>query len=169
MTAMRPPELEVFAAREMPRVVGTLALYCGDRDMAEELAQEALVRVCRDWERVQGMEHPGAWLHRVAVNLAHSHYRRRQAARRARRRVEAQAGIPTLLPDTADAVAVRDALARLPERHRRVLVLRYWADLSLAETAVALGVSLSAAKSRASRATAALAALLDDTEDAHVG
>ena len=42
-------------------------------------------------------------------------------------------------------------------------------DLSMAETAVALGVSLSAAKSRASRATAALAALLDDTEDAHVG
>ena len=58
MTAEPPPELEVFAAREMPRVVGTLALYCGDRDVAEELAQEALVRICRDWERVRGMDHP---------------------------------------------------------------------------------------------------------------
>lgn len=105
----------------------------------------------------------------ATINVAHSHFRRRQAARRARRRVEAHASVPTLLPDTADAVAVREALARLPERHRRVLVLRYWADLSMAETAVALGVSLSAAKSRASRATAALAALLDGTEDAHVG
>lgn len=158
MPASPPLELEVFTAREMPRVVGSLALYCGDRDVAEELAQEALVRVCRDWEQVKAMEHPGAWLHRVAINLAHSHYRRRQAGRRARRRVEARAGVPALLPDTADALAVRDALARLPDRHRRVLVLRYWADLSMAETAVALDVSLSAAKSRASRATAALPA-----------
>lgn len=164
-----PPELETFAAHQMPRVVGSLALYCGDRDVAEELAQEALIRVCRDWEKVRAMTHPGAWLHRVAINLAHSHYRRRQAARRARRRVEARAGAPSLLPDTADAIVVREALARLPDRHRQVLVLRYWADLSMAETATALDVSLTAAKSRASRATAALAALLDDTEDVHVG
>src|SRR5918999_5063001 len=66
-----------------PRLVGMLGLYCGDGDVAEDLAQEALIRLCRDWRRVRQLHAPERWLHRVAINLAHSHYRRRAIERRA--------------------------------------------------------------------------------------
>lgn len=168
MAGQRPEDLDRFVAELLPRLVGTLTLYCGDQDVAEELTQEALTRICRDWERVRTMASPEAWTHRVAINLAHSHYRRRAAGWRARRRAQARAGAGQALPDTADAVAVRDALQALPARHRTVLVLRYYADLSIAELATALDISESAAKSRSHRATNALRAMLDDKEDADV-
>jgi DNA-directed RNA polymerase specialized sigma24 family protein len=61
-----------------------LTLYTSDRDLAAELAQEALARACRHWRRVQHMDAPGAWLYRVALNLANSAGARRRADRRAR-------------------------------------------------------------------------------------
>lgn len=166
MAGQRPEDVDRFVAVLLPRLVGSLALYCGDRDVAEELAQEALVRIFRDWERVRKMASPEAWSYRVAINLAHSHYRRRSAWRRARSRMEARAGAGQTMPDTADAVAVRTALQALPARQRKVLVLRYYADLSIAELADALDISVSAAKSRSHRATAALREVLDDKEAA---
>lgn len=71
---------------EHPRLVRALALYTGDAAWGEELAQEALVQVIRKWEDVAQMAAPGAWAHRVGLNLAKSGFRRRQAAARARRR-----------------------------------------------------------------------------------
>jgi DNA-directed RNA polymerase specialized sigma24 family protein len=71
-----PTDLTEFCEAEWPRLVGSLSLYTGDADLAEELAQEAVARVCRHWRRVRTMDAPAAWLHRVARNLAHSHFRR---------------------------------------------------------------------------------------------
>jgi RNA polymerase sigma factor (sigma-70 family) len=164
-----PPDLGEFTARHHGRLVGTLWLYCGDRDLAEDLAQEALVRVC-DGEQVSRMAAPGAWAHRVAINLANSYFRRRGAARRARVKVAADAlGLHTD-PDGAHNVAVRRAVAQLNPRQRSVVVLRYYADLSLQEIADALGLSLSAVKSLHHRATRSLQAALghdaDDKEQA---
>jgi RNA polymerase sigma-70 factor (sigma-E family) len=163
----RPPtELDEFTAVHHGRLVGTLWLYCGDRDLAEELAQETLVRVCRDWEQVSRMVAPGAWAHRVAINLANSHFRRRGAARRAHTKVQADAVEPHLDPDGAEQVAVRRAISRLNPKQRSVVVLRYYADLPLQDIADALGLSLSAVKSLHQRATKALqAALGDDVDD----
>lgn len=56
-----PTELVAFCRREYPRILGSLRLYTGDPHLAEELAQDAFVRVCRDWERVRAMASPGAW------------------------------------------------------------------------------------------------------------
>ena len=150
MVSEAPTELTDLLRREMPRVRGSLALYLGESAVAEELAQEALVRVCRDWERVRLMERPGAWIHRVAMNLATSELRRRRAERRALHRLDT---VPPPVPlDLATRTAVRDALHALPDDERLVIVLRYYADLSVVETAEVLSVPVGTVKTRARRA-----------------
>jgi RNA polymerase sigma factor (sigma-70 family) len=129
-------EVSAFCSREWPRLVGSLSLFTGDGDLAQELAQETLARVCRDWRKVSTLDAPGAWAHRVALNLARSHFRHRAVARRHRSRLVAAAQFDQ--PDTATVIAVRHAVALLPLRQRTALVLRYFADLSVAETAEAM-------------------------------
>jgi RNA polymerase sigma-70 factor (ECF subfamily) len=157
-------ELERFCRREHPRLVGALGLYLGDVAVAEELAQEALVRAWRDWSRVRCLDSPGAWVHRVAINLATSHFRRRRAERRALQRLDA-ARLSREDPDVADAVAVRQALAALPSRplprrQRAALVLGVYLDLPAAEVAEALGVTTGAVHQLTYRGIAALRAAL---------
>ena len=143
-----------FCRREYPQLVGALSLHCRDRQVAEELAQEALVRAADRWERVAGMDSPGAWLHRVGTNLATSWLRRRRAERRAHAR--AGAGGSAGSRDLAEEIAVRAAVVGLPERQRAVLGLRFYAGLSVTETAAAMGVSEDAVKAHTRRAIAAL-------------
>ena len=133
-------EFEGFARSQHPQLVASLTLYCGDRWVAEELAQEALVRVRERWDEVATMRSPGGWLQRVAINLANSRFRRRQAERRAYRRAGPDREVVEA-PSTAEAVAVRHAVASLPERQRVVLVMRYFADLSVAQTAEVVGMT----------------------------
>lgn len=153
-----------FCAKEFPRLVGALGLYVGDEAVAEELAQEALLRVCRRWERVSQLESPGAWTWRVARNLAHSHLRRRQAERRARARLTVRERTFEAPRDTAEEQAVRRAVAALPERQRQVLVLRYFLDWSVEATAGQLGMSADAVRSLTKRAVAALREQFDSRE-----
>jgi RNA polymerase sigma-70 factor (sigma-E family) len=131
-----PDDVNTFCRREWPRLVGSLSLFTGDRELAQELAQETLARVCRDWRKVSNLEAPGAWAHRVALNLARSHYRHRAVARRHSGRFAISEATESL--DTATVIAVRQAVAALPVRQRTALVLRYFADLSVAETAEAM-------------------------------
>lgn len=150
-----------FCAEEFPRLVGALGLYVGDEAVAEELAQEALLRACRRWERVSRLQSPGGWTWRVARNLATSHLRRRQAERRARARMSPREPASETPADTADAHAVRRAVSRLPERQRQVLVLRYFLDWSVEATAAEIGVSADAVRSLTRRAIAALRGQFD--------
>jgi RNA polymerase sigma factor (sigma-70 family) len=129
-----------FCRRERPRLVGALALYLGDAGVAEELAQEALVRVWERWDRVAAMDRPDAWLHRVAFNLARSWFRRRGAERRAQQRSGPTADA-YVLPDAPDAVAVRAAVALLAPRQRAAVVARFYVGLDVASAAAALGCS----------------------------
>lgn len=163
-----PPELERFCATEFPRLVRMLDLLTGDLHVAEELAQEALVRASSHWTSVSQMDAPGAWTRRVARNLATSRWRRIQAARRAAARIGPN---PTVHHDVdvTEVDAVHAALQRLSDRDREVLVLRHHLQLTVAETAAELGISQEAARSRSHRAAARLRALLDpatDTEEA---
>src|SRR5688572_8126222 len=107
-------EVTAFVIREFPRLVGALDLYVGDLGVAEELAQEALMRACARWRHVRTLQSPGGWTYRVGINLACSHLRRRQAEVRARRRVgpqvEAVDDEDIALRDT-----VRAAVLTLPE------------------------------------------------------
>lgn len=153
-------DLVVFCEREHPRLVGALSLYCGDAALAEELAQEALYRVCREWPAVRDMSASGAWAHRVAINLANSAYRRRRAEQRANRRHGLE--VEGEHDDVAGALAVRQAVATLPARQRAVVVLRHVAGFSIAETAALLGVSDGAVKQLAHRAAVTLRERLPD-------
>jgi RNA polymerase sigma factor (sigma-70 family) len=146
-----------FCRREHPRLVGALSLYCGDSDVALELAQEALARACRDWGRVSQMAAPGAWTHRVAINLANRTFRRRAAERAAQHRQASGPPAPHE-PDHADAIAVRAAVVGLPRRQRTALVLRYYSDLPVAEVAELMSCSQGTVKALTHQAVAALRA-----------
>lgn len=150
-----PEDLVAFCDREWPRLVGALSLYCGDRLVAEEIAQEALLKACDGWRELQQMAAPGAWLHRVAINMANSHYRRRKAERHALQR-RARRDVPTESREPADAVAVRRAVARLPARQRHAVVFRFFLQWTVAETAAVMGTSEPAVKSLTYRAARTL-------------
>lgn len=121
----------------------------GDRGDAEDVAQEALARAMLRWSRLH--EHPEGWITRVASNLAIDRQRKR------RRQSQIPLG-PIRILDEYDAERedlVR-ALRRLPRRQREVVVMRYLADMSETESAKAIGCSIGAVKTHASRGLAAL-------------
>lgn len=74
---------ERFCREQFPRLLGTLALYTGDRQAAEDLAHEALARALAVWPRVVAARAPGAYVQRMAFNLAHKEFRRRRGSRSA--------------------------------------------------------------------------------------
>lgn len=158
-----PAELAAFCRTQWPRLVGTLHLYCGDLGLAEELAQDALERTCRRWDRVRRMNAPGPWVHRVAINLANSRFRRRSAARRAVARFGDEAPPdPDPGGTAAERVALRDAVVTLPERQRTALLLRFYADLDPDEVGQVMGCSGQAVRNLTHRAVASLRATLGE-------
>lgn len=151
-------ELTKFIRREHPRLVGALTVHCGDRALAEDLAQEALARICDRWTQVSAMEQPTAWLYRTAMNLSSSWFRRRAAELRAHARhggANEDSGGDTA-DATADAISVRAAVRGLPTKQRTALVYRYYLDLSVAETAALMHTSEAAVRQMTSRAVGAL-------------
>ncbi|MCU1486955.1 MAG: putative polymerase sigma factor [Actinomycetia bacterium] len=161
---------DAFCDELRPRLVGSLVLFCGDRWLAEEIAQEALARAVERWGRVGAMASPQAWTYRTAFNLARSTARRRAAERRARSRLAGDR--PPDLPDTSTAVAVRAAVAALPSRQRAAIVARFYAGLPVTETAEALGCAEGTVRALTAQAMVRLrtSGLLDEEEedlDAH--
>lgn len=148
-------DLERFCRDQHARLVRWLTLHVGDQGVAEELAQDAIARVCQHWGRVGAMANPRAWLNRVAVNLATSWFRRRAAERRAQSRHGPMD--PAVAPvDAADVLAVRAAIVRLPERQRTALVLRHFEDLPVAEVAEVMGCAAGTVKALTHQAIATL-------------
>lgn len=136
------PDFDAFFSQHAEPVVRALTLALADRARAEDAAQEAFAKAYRQWGRVSEMERPVAWVYVVALH----------GARRVLRR-ELDAPAPDPLgpaPDLAGAVAVRvsvrESLAMLAPRQRVAVVLRYLADLQVAEVAAAMGCSVGTAK-----------------------
>lgn len=154
-------ELAQFCEQEHPRLVGSLALYVGDVHVAEELAQDALVRLCQHWSRVTMMANPRGWLYRVAFNLARSMFRRRGAERRAMARHGGDAAVDER--DDATTIAIREAVAGLPPRMREVVIRRYLLGDDVRQAAAAMHCAPGTVKSLTHRALHALRdAGLDD-------
>jgi len=152
-------ECEDFVKGLYPRLLGGLSLHCGDQWVAEELTQETLARVWDRWDTVRSGGSREAWAWRVALNLSASWFRRRAAERRANGRV----GVTPASEEpseAADRLAVREAVAALPARQRAVLVLRYYDDLSVEDTAIALCCAPGTVKSLTHRAISGLRARL---------
>lgn len=124
-------EQEAFCRREHPRLVASLTAYTGDRDLAVELSQEVLARACLHWKDLADMAAPGAWTHRVAINLANSTFRRRRYERAALLRAGARVLDSAPEPAGPLPAVVREALRSLPDRQREAVVLRYVLDLSV--------------------------------------
>jgi RNA polymerase sigma factor (sigma-70 family) len=116
-------------------VFGALALYTGDPALAEELTQEVMLRVWRSWPTASTKDRPERWALRVGLNLAKSRWRR---LRLERREIAPSPRIEDAGGDLADALAVRAAVVALPRRQRAAIVLRYFNDLSVADTAAVL-------------------------------
>jgi len=154
----------VLATQSLPRLVGTAGLILGRLDLAEDAAQESLVRAWRDLPSLRDPDRFEAWLYRVLVRAC------QDEARRARRlsMVELAAELPSTVGDPVAAMAERDAigagLRRLSLDQRTVLVLRYYLDLSYEEMALALDVPVGTVKSRVSRALPAMRAALEALE-----
>jgi RNA polymerase sigma-70 factor (sigma-E family) len=142
-----------------PRLVRTAYLFTGDRHVAEDVVQNALASMVASWRRLRDVSNLDAYVYRSVVNACRRWQRRRYNGeipfgRLPEREVEDSQGRSAR---HTDLVA---ALRRLPPRQRAVLVLRYYADLSEAETATILGCSIGTVKSQSSRGLAVLRAAL---------
>lgn len=146
----------------MARLYATARLILRDADRAEDAVQDALIEAWRDIRGLRDPERLDAWLHRLLVRSCY------RTAKRDRRREVVEIPLAfdhdTPLQDGLGSIGIRDeldrAFARLPADHRTVLVLAYYADLSLADVSVALGIPIGTTKSRLNRASDALRAAL---------
>lgn len=162
-TAVPPTFDEVYAAHYADLTVQLYA-YFGDRQEAQDVVQEAFVRALARWRTVSEYDDPVAWVRRVAWNLAVSRWRRARTALnfvRRQRHDETQMDGPN-----PERVALVRALGTLPDSMRRAMVLRYMADLPVAEIAEREGVPEGTVKSWLHRGRTALAAELRPAEEA---
>lgn len=145
----------VFCRSEYPLLVGVLSLLVGDRWLAQDLAQDALIRAWSKWERVGSLQRPDLWVRHVALNLARSAWRRRQVADRAA--ITGRTSRPEIRAAAPDVHgSVSEAVVRLPRRQRAAITFRYFADMSIADTARAMGCSAGTVKALTWQGIAAL-------------
>lgn len=155
--ASSPVPFEGFFEREREALYRSLWLVTRNRFEAEELTQEAFVRVLERWDRVSTMEDPRAYLFRTAMNAFRTSYgRARLAARRAIGVLPEDHGVAEI--EERD-VAVR-ALARLSPRQRAAVVLTDMLGFRSEEAARMLGIRPSTLRMHTSRAHAALKELM---------
>ncbi|WP_392542900.1 SigE family RNA polymerase sigma factor [Oryzobacter telluris] len=158
--AERDAAFTAFVERASPSLLRTAWLLTGDHHAAHDLVQAALVRTYVAWPRVRS-ESALAYARRILVNERTDRWRRHGSEVVVASLPEAAASSATTGSDDRDAV-VR-LLARLPEQQRRVVVLRYYVDLSEQAVADLLNLSVGTVKSTASRGLAALRAELATT------
>lgn len=156
-----------FFTAEYPRVVRLLSVILADPAAAEDVAQEAFLRLHRHWDRISTYESPEAWVRRVALNQAFSWRRREQRRRQSETRLP---GWATPAPETRhdDADEVLRAVRLLKPRDRALVGLYHLEDRPMGEVAAVLGLSPNAAKVALHRARRRLAELLTDEADEEV-
>lgn len=149
---------ELYAA-VCPGLIGYLTVLGGNRADAEEVAQEAFVRLLESWPKVAEYDDPRAWLRQVATRMLISRARRRKVARLALPRL---GGATTTEAPTGDRLDLAAALATLPIGSRAVVLLHHVHDLPVEEIADLLRIPPGTVKSRLARARAALAPLVSE-------
>jgi len=153
----RDEQFRAFYADEYP----ALTRYCWrlvqDRELAHDLAQEAFTRMLG---RLTTVDDPRAYVYGIATNLVRRAWRRRAQDSVAVGALAAQPVLPVAGPE--GAVTVRGAVEKLPTRLRDVVLLHYWADLSVADVARALGRPAGSVKRQLAEARALLAEMTAD-------
>jgi RNA polymerase sigma-70 factor (sigma-E family) len=154
-------------AEQGASLVRLARVFCDDRDAAEDLVQEAFIRLHRSAGSIRDLGRAPAFLRSIVINLARDHNRRGLMS--LRHRATAEAAVPPTEPDER---AVRDdevdkvltALRTLPDRQRACLVLHYYEELSIAEVAETLRISTNSVKTHCRRGLARLESRLEHTE-----
>ena len=153
MSAESDEEFREFMRGRWAATVRLAYGLTGDTGHAEDVAQDAFARAYASWGRVSRAGDPQAYVRRIVINEYRRRFRKQRVAEE----------LPGVLPDAGtmppapeERSALLDALRSLGPRQRAVIVLRYWMDLSEAETAAALNCSRGTVKSQASRGLAAL-------------
>jgi RNA polymerase sigma-70 factor (sigma-E family) len=158
----RDADFSAYLAARQPALLRTAYLLTGSRADAEDLVQTSLAKLYLAWDRVREREAVDAYARRILLNEHHSLWRR--AWRRRELPVEqvpegdASSDAHVDAYDDGRDRALWTFVQTLPRRQRAVVVLRYYEELSEAETADVLGVSVGTVKSQCSRALAALRA-----------
>ncbi|MFD0784642.1 SigE family RNA polymerase sigma factor [Micromonospora azadirachtae] len=136
----------------------TAYLMCGDWDRGDDILQRVLTELYRNWARARQAEHADALVRTMLLRRLLDERRLRWS------RVMLSAALPERRTEPADPterLTLITALRKVPPRQRAVLVLRYFQDLSVEDTARALGCSAGTVKSQAAKGLATLRAVLD--------
>jgi len=147
-------------------------LLCGDWHRADDLVQSAITKLYTHWHRARGADNLDAYARRTLVNTYLAEQRSGCARRTILHRFGGGENAPDPEPDPADPTGglelgldLKTALSRLPPRQRATVVLRFYCDLSVEQTAQVLGCSVGNVKSQSSRGLATLRNLLDPNPD----
>lgn len=151
LTGGSDTDFDAFALTAWPRLRWSAYLLCGDHQLAEDLAQTALVRTYAHWRRVR-RDDALAYTRRVLVNLNIDRLRRRRLVEVGGDQLPEGAVGPDRTATTDQRDQVLRLLATLTDRERRVVVLRHYFDLSEADVAAELGIAPGTVKSTLSRA-----------------
>lgn len=160
-------DFTAFVAGASRRLLRSAYLITGDAGAAEDLLQTALERTYRRWSRVRREGAPEAYVRRIIVNAATDRWRREHGVRSV---PLDDSSVPAASDPRLDCLNAREqllaGLRQLSAGQRAVLVLRYFDDLTEAQTARALGCSVGTVKSQHARAMARLRELLPDGRSA---
>ncbi|MEF3114464.1 SigE family RNA polymerase sigma factor [Streptomyces chrestomyceticus] len=157
------PSFSSYVRARGPVLLRTARSLTANPSDAEDLLQTALTKTFVAWERIEDHRALDGYVRRALLNTRTSQWRKRKVDEFACEEIPEPDPVPA--PDPAEAQVLRDAMwravLRLPARQRAMVVLRYYEDLSEAQTAELLGVSVGTVKSAVSRA---LAKLREDPE-----
>lgn len=157
--AVLAPRFEQFYDDEYGALIRLGYVLTGSQGTAEELVQETMLRVYRNWSKVAGYEKPGAWARRVLCNLATSRGRRLTAEAKAMLRFR---GPVVAVEPRAETAELWGALRKLPARQAQALALFYVEDLPLTEIAALLACPEGTVKALLHRGRKTLAERLGD-------
>jgi RNA polymerase sigma-70 factor (sigma-E family) len=160
----RDADFEAWMTARQPALLRTACLLTGETHTAEDLVQTTLAKMYLAWDRIADREHVDAYARKALVNEFRSLWRRPW-----RRRELSTEQLPeSRAPEQYDGRshghndALWEFVGTLPPKQRAVIVLRYYEELTEAETAAALGISVGTVKSQASRALASLRRTVHD-------
>ncbi|WP_380279164.1 SigE family RNA polymerase sigma factor [Kitasatospora purpeofusca] len=149
-------EFTEFVAARAPWLRKVAYLLCGDWHRADDLVQEAVTKLYVRWGRLSGVENLDGYARTVLLNTFLAEQRSPWWRWTARRDTEAVPERAVPAPDVDGSVDLRRALAALPPRQRATVVLRYYCDLTVEQTAAALECSTGTVKSQSARGLGSL-------------
>lgn len=160
-----PDDFARFYAAEIRSVINLGHALCGDRSIAEDLAQEGFAAEYRRWDKISLYDNPGAFVRRVVANRRVSVFRRQMSERKTLARLAGRQERPAdpLLP--SPAAEVWAAVRSLPRRQAQVVALHYVDGLPLSEIAAVLEISKSSTNTYLRRARSTLAERLRHLEN----